>query len=444
MGRVDYDVIIAGGGVAGITAAAALKEFGWSVLIVEPGQHSDRRLAGELIHPPGVAALTELGLNGATSFDGAVPIKGFIAFTGLEDSRAQISLPYVSDRSFRYGFALDHPNIRSSLQASADLLPYVKTLHGGRVVGVEDQGSVTTVAVMDAGAIRNLNCRLVISADGAASAVRSFAGISHSRRPISKITGYLITDKNLPSPGFGHVFMGSLAPLLVYEIGSGLARILFDHPMNQSDVSPADHRCRVASSVAHPQLRAEISEAIKSQRGLSFISADLVVNRSTYGRVALLGDAGGSCHPLTATGMTIGAVDALRLRDAFRDSDGDIATGLKLYGARRRAPQSARLLVASALHEACSGRSPESRLIRAGLIRYWTRGARGRKASMAILAMSDIRFSSALREMMLVILHGFFPPVRRWSFARFSAAARLVLGLVGVVMRQMTFAMRAR
>jgi 2-polyprenyl-6-methoxyphenol hydroxylase-like FAD-dependent oxidoreductase len=35
---VDVDVIVAGGGVAGV-AAAALGEFGWSVLIVEPGQH---------------------------------------------------------------------------------------------------------------------------------------------------------------------------------------------------------------------------------------------------------------------------------------------------------------------------------------------------------------------------------------------------------------------
>jgi squalene monooxygenase len=444
MARVDYDVIIAGGGVAGISAAAALGEFGWSVLVVEPGQHADRRLAGELIHPPGVAALTELGLCGGDRFDGAVPIRGFIAFTGLEDSRAQISLPYVNSRSFQYGFALDHAHIRSSLQASMGQLPYIKIFNGSRVVGIEHQGSVTAVAIMDAGIIRNLTCRLVIAADGAASSVRSFAGISYTRRPISKITGFLITDRNLPARGFGHVFMGSMAPLLIYEIGRGLARVLFDQPMNQSDVTPTDHRARVTSSVAHPQLRAEIGDAIESQRGLSIVSADLVVNRSTYGRVALLGDAGGSCHPLTATGMTIGAADALRLRDAFRDSNGDITAGLKLYGARRRAPQRARLLVASGLYEACSGRSPESRLIRAGLIRYWTRGARGRRASMAILAMNDVRFMSAFREMLLVILHGLAPPMQRWSLARFSAGLRLVLGLVGVVMRHMTYAMRAR
>jgi squalene monooxygenase len=443
MAFVDYDVIIAGGGVAGISAAAALREFGWSVLIIEPGQHDERRLAGELIHPPGVGALTELGLCGANSFDGAIPIKGFIAYTGQEDDRSQISLPYVEGRSFREGFALDHARIRSSLRAAADMLPHVKTLHGGRVIGIENSGSVAAVTIIDGGLVRDLRCQLVISADGAASAVRGFAGISHSRRPTSKITGYIITDKNLPSPGFGHVFIGSLAPLLVYEIGRGHARVLFDQPLNHSDISPADHRARVTLSIAYPQLRAEITNAIESQRGLSFISADLVVDRSTCGRVALLGDAGGSCHPLTATGMTIGVADALRLRDALRDSKGDIATGLKMYGNRRRAPQRARLLVASGLYEACSGRSPESRIIRAGLIHYWTRGTRGRRASMAILAMSDIRLVSALREMLLVILHG-LAPTQSWSFARFSAGIRLVLGLAGVVVRQMTFAMKAR
>jgi squalene monooxygenase len=444
MARVDYDVIVAGGGVAGISAAAALREFGWSVLIVEPGQHADRRLAGELIHPRGVAALTELGLYGSGSFRGAIPIRGFVAFTGLEDDRSQIALPYAEDSSLQRGFALDHADIRLSLQLSAKSLPYVRTLVESRVVGVEDHGPVTIVAIAEAGTITRLTCRLVISADGASSAVRGFAGISHFRRPISKITGYVITDRNIPAPGFGHVFMGSLAPLLVYEIGAGFARVLFDQPINQCEFTPADHRARVTASIAHFQLREEIIDAVASQRGLGFISADLVVDRATHGSVALLGDAGGSCHPLTATGMTSGAADAIRLRDAFRDSKGDIPAGLKLYGTRRKAPQRTRLLVASALHEACSGRTPESRLVRKGLIRYWTHGARGRTASMAILAMSDIRFVSALREMLLVILHGFASPLQLSSTARVSTAARLVRGLASTVMRQMTFALRAR
>src|SRR6266478_5837437 len=331
MAHIDYDVIIAGGGVAGIAAAAALEEFGWSVLIVEPGQHADRRLAGELIHPPGVAALTELGLFRGSCFNGSVPIRGFIAFPGTEDDRSEILLPYVEGQSCDRGLAMDHARIRTDLQAAAKALPYVKTLRG-RVIGVENLGSPTSVAVMDSGSILNLSCRMVISADGASSAVRSLAGIAHTRRPISTVTGYVITDKNFPSPGFGHVFIGSLAPLLVYEIGGGRARVLFDQPMIQSEIAPALHRTRVVATIPHPLLRAEIAAAMEAQRGLSFISADLIVNRATRGYVALVGDAGGSCHPLTATGITIGAADALRLRDALRESRCDIPAGLTIYG----------------------------------------------------------------------------------------------------------------
>jgi hypothetical protein len=63
---------------------------------------------------------------------------------------------------------------------------------------------------------------------------------------------------------------------------------------------------------------------------------------------------------------------------------------------------------------------------------------------MAILAMNDDRLASAFREMLIVILHGLAPPWERWSFVRFSAGIRLVVGLAGVVMRQMTFAMKAK
>lgn len=51
------DVLIAGGGVAGAAAAAALSQLGLQVLVIEPGPAQGRRLAGELIHPPGIEGL---------------------------------------------------------------------------------------------------------------------------------------------------------------------------------------------------------------------------------------------------------------------------------------------------------------------------------------------------------------------------------------------------
>src|SRR5579862_2127020 len=83
----QFDVVIAGGGVAGASAAAALTEFGYRVLIVEPGVSPSRRLAGELIHPPGVADLTELGLLDPGKRCIGVPVRGFAVFPDANRDR---------------------------------------------------------------------------------------------------------------------------------------------------------------------------------------------------------------------------------------------------------------------------------------------------------------------------------------------------------------------
>jgi squalene monooxygenase len=439
MDRIDYDVIIAGGSVAGIAVAAALKDFGWSVLIVEPGQRHERRLGGELIHPAGVAALGELGLLSGGCLPGCASISGFVVFPqqGLHD--APIALPYAEGR----GIALDHVSIRAALLRSGRVMPYVEMLDG-RVAGIENQDQQVVVTVKFGDGERKIRCRLMIGADGASSAVRRFSGIPHARTPVSRITGYLVSNSNLPVKGAGHIFINSLAPLLIYEVGGGRARVLFDLPLNQTHMPSAAHRAHVAANIPHAVLRAEVIDALAAQSGLDFVCADVLVSAAAHGRVALVGDAGGSCHPLTATGMTVGISDALRLRDALCQARGDIPAGLALYARRRRAPQRTRLLVASTLHLACSGTSPELQLIRTGLIRYWSRGARARRASMAILAMKDLRTVSALREMLLVILHGLIAFWGRGSTGRIPAAMRLGAGIAAVVIRQMTFAMRAR
>src|SRR3989442_8586796 len=100
---MNCDVIIAGGGVAGSAAAAVLSGFGYHVLVIEPGLDHARRLAGELIHPPGVAALQELGLLACLEQAGAVPVQGFAVLPG------PYRLPYKEVPEFTMqGLAMDH------------------------------------------------------------------------------------------------------------------------------------------------------------------------------------------------------------------------------------------------------------------------------------------------------------------------------------------------
>src|SRR6202023_3514585 len=170
---------------------------------------------------------------------------------------------------------LDHGAIRTTLLTSAARLGHVTIWHGARVVGLDlARPDLARVSIACQGKIETLRCRMVVGADGAASPVRALAGIVHSRRQLSNITGYLIDAEALPAPGFGHVFMGTTAPVLAYQIGAGRARVLIDQPI-QSGESPADHRAR-AMAMLPSTLRETVAAATTTQRGLGFVSADVL------------------------------------------------------------------------------------------------------------------------------------------------------------------------
>src|SRR3954471_9153387 len=121
--------------------------------------------------------------------------------------------------------------------------------------------------------------------------------------------------------------------------------------------------------------------------------------------MVLVGDAGGSCHPLTASGMTMCISDAIRLRQALISRPDDIAAALRIYEQQRRWPQATRLLLADALRDAFIGATPEMRIVRGGILSHWRRSATGRIATLALLSTEDGRPFSLLRQIAAVMVH---------------------------------------
>jgi 2-polyprenyl-6-methoxyphenol hydroxylase-like FAD-dependent oxidoreductase len=213
MQNSDIDVIVGGAGVAGLAAAAAVQRLGYKVMLVEPGINDDRRLAGEVFHPPGVMGLAELGLLPALLREPAIAINGFAVWFGNEC----MQLPYDSVAAHRMpGFCLEHSLIRQRMLDVVSALPNVSIKHGARVVGVDqsDPSSVTVAIANGNAAAARYRCRLLIAADGTQSRIGQLAGVGVNNRRISTIFGYRISTANLPERTFGHVFIGSQTPIL--------------------------------------------------------------------------------------------------------------------------------------------------------------------------------------------------------------------------------------
>jgi hypothetical protein len=135
---------------------------------------------------------------------------------------------------------------------------------------------------------------------------------------------------------------------------------------------------------------------------------EMCANHAIYTRhctvpgAALLGDASGCSHPLTATGMTTGLNDVRILVEEL-DANPAIDTALARYEKRRYRFARARELLAEALYEIFRGTDDDTRALLEGILRYWESSARARSASLALLSGQDSRLSAFVTEYVRVL-----------------------------------------
>jgi 2-polyprenyl-6-methoxyphenol hydroxylase-like FAD-dependent oxidoreductase len=256
------------------------------------------------------------------------------------------------------------------------------------------------------------------------------------RQRVSTLFGFLLNRAALPEPGFGHVFLGGPGPVLAYAVSKSAVRVMFDVP----DATLGPHRlesCRESLPALPEPLRSQVAERLEQPGIVGSASYRASVRQVNIGRLVLVGDAAGCCHPLTATGLTVCARDALRLRDALRDTDGDIERALPLYALRRRGPQRTRMMLAQVLYEVFCGDAPESRLVRNGLRKYWDGDRRRCAKSLSLVSTEDGRLSFMLLELARVTLSGFSTCISRpWRQGGFSpVGSGLLLGLYRLLLR---------
>jgi 2-polyprenyl-6-methoxyphenol hydroxylase-like FAD-dependent oxidoreductase len=426
-----FDAVIAGAGIAGASVAAALTRRGLRVLLVEPGLDSAKRLAGELIHPPGAHDLAELGLLDPLLASGAATVLGFAVVPAAEAE--PFLLPYGEIPGIhRSGFAMDHTQLRSRLFEAVRARAGVTTWPAARVTALDltsDAQAHVTIATPDGQ--RSVHAQLVVAADGSTSPLRRVAGIAHTRLRISHMVGYVLPGARLPHPGYGNVFLGGPTPTLAYAIGPDTVRVMFDVPDNPWGLEAPKIDAAYLDALPRP-FRDEVRRAVESEPRLVSVNYSVVPEAVVRGRLVLVGDAAGCCHPLTATGLSVSTRDALRLVRALDETGGDILRANRRYAELRGGPQVTRMALAEALYEAFCARTPEMRLLRQGILRFWTRSRRGRSASMALLSTHEGRMSVMALQYARVVGYALTLLIRRQAAA---SRRRALLGLGWTTLR---------
>lgn len=395
------DALVVGGGVAGSCTAAALAREGLRVLLCEAGLPSALRLAGELMHPPAAEDLDRLGLLEPLIAAGAAPVYGFAVIRGPEDRGTLLSYSEVIGARAS-SIAIEHATMTRTLLGAVASRPGVTVREGARVLAIDTSGSRPIVTMRVGDRDERVEAAVVALADGRSSRLRTALGFRAQRGDELRMIGWRVPDGRLPCPGYGHVFVGDRAATLAYQISRRDVRVMFELGVDED----LDLAARVGA-LPRP-FRDDVERAIASEPRLTTKVFALSTDHVAAQHVALVGDAGGCVHPLTASGIAFCTRDATQLAravgGAFAGGEG-VPAALRRYERERRGPMRARATLGPALVEALTSPSPEMRLLRHGLFHYWATSARGRRSSLGLLSTHESRGSVVAREYASVCLH---------------------------------------
>ena len=385
-GLQNTDVAVVGAGPVGCVAAIALARRGSRVTLLEAIPHG-KRLAGEWLHPAAVRLLKELDvpLPPTASRDAA---RGFIVFP--EDGSSPIELPYADGGS---GLTCEHHVLVAWLREVAEGIPGLEIRSDVQVTRVVDQ--TVHYRQRDTAESHELTAPLIVGADGRGSVTRRSLGLADGREAISMMASVRLTGVRLPHEGFGHVCLGGPGPVVITRIGPDAVRICVDIPPDgDGDFrNPATLIHRYESAVP-ASLRPAFRHALNAD------TIEWAANqrrpRSEFGRpgLALVGDAAGHCHPLTATGMTTGFLDAETLAKSGSFQE---------YRQHRLARSLGPELLAEGLYRLFTRTDPASRALRQSVYATWRRNARECSRTMRLLAGDDVGLLSFGRSFLTAV-----------------------------------------
>ena len=415
-----YDVVIIGAGIAGCAAAQALARADPGgrrrILLIDRHPGASPRFAGEFIHPRGAQILADLGFYAALKAAGAVDVDGF---TVLERADGRyVELPYcvVPDQRAQ-GLAAHHKQLVRTMRQVVRAGRRVE-LHEGWVIddllrGGDDR--IVGVALTGPGgrAVK-VHADLVIGADGKASQVRKLAGIPDQRRTVGFTVGLELRNARVPAATWGNIILGAWGPVLVYPItrepdGDLVYRVTLDLPANLPAKGARLAEFLLETFVPflpHP-LSDQLADALAQHRGPFEMAptVNLPAPTAVQPGLALIGDAGGCSHPITASGMTMGLRDAECLgEEARRRVDAQAHqvwlddTSLRRYRAEHDRYVPTRQALADAIYEVFRGGNEGARAIQRALFEYWASGPTARARSMALLSCAEGRPQVFLTE----------------------------------------------
>ncbi|HEY6351504.1 MAG TPA: NAD(P)/FAD-dependent oxidoreductase [Candidatus Angelobacter sp.] len=304
MGRqkFDVDVLVVGGGPAGLASAIAARQHGLSVLVADCATPPVDKACGEGLMPDAQCALQQLGLRIENTETGTFHGIKFIGPEGAVLARFPRGEGIGIRRTLLHRIMLEFAVNRG-----------VQTLWGTRVCGLEDLGVRVGREL--------IRPRWLVGADGQHSRVRNWAGLCPARERSQRI-GVRRHFNVKPLSDFVEIYWGAEGQAYVTPIGKEEICVAL--------ISKKRFPTFDAGLAQFPGLAGHLQAARRTTSLRGAVSISRSLKSVVRGRIALIGEASGSVDAITGEGLAMAFRQAQALGRALAAND------LSLYQAAHR------------------------------------------------------------------------------------------------------------
>ncbi|KZB64480.1 2-octaprenyl-6-methoxyphenyl hydroxylase [Thalassospira lucentensis] len=317
---IETDILIAGGGIAGMSAAARFAADGHRIMIVDPapadiGEGTDLRTTAFL--QPGIETLKKAGVWDAIKPTGAeLRVMRIVDAGGNEMTpRETADFDGAETNQGFFGWNVSNKAARVSLMAKLETLPNVDFRFSTTVTGFMGTARYGEATLSGGETVR---AKLVVAADGRNSSLREFAGIKHRRWAYDQSALVFVVTHDKPHDNISTEIHRTGGPLTLVPMpdldGKPCSSVVW--------MTPAD-RARQLYNMDDATLSAEITHDTMSMFGPLTVASPRAIwpmisqvpSRLISARLALVAEAAHVVPPIGAQGLNMSLHDIETLAD---------------------------------------------------------------------------------------------------------------------------------